>query len=234
MQQRRGAMGEGQQRKGSSGELSRRGNLSATAPAHSQHKTVQECVCGGDEREGEGLRGGGGAPAPTAPATYTTRAQLPRGLCRGRKRAAPQAMRGGGGGGGACCSSTILSSRCQRLRMACSVRPGMRCAMRYHLCPISRTDEMMIASSACVHPIRSGFAPPSSPLADARRRTGGAAGLPPSPVTPVSPAALRPEAPPLLSPAFGSPSSPPLSRDQRLRTASSERPCSCEAMRRQR
>lgn len=53
-----------------------------------------------------------------------------------------------GGSGEECCSSTILSKRCQRLRIACSVRPGMRCAMRYHLCPISRTEEMMIASSA--------------------------------------------------------------------------------------
>ena len=128
--------------KGSSGRAAAANYLAAAIsrqlPPPTANIKPYKSACVGDEREGEGLRGGGGAPAPTAPATYTTRT-LPRGLCRGRKRTAPQAMRGGGGGGGACCSSTILSSRCQRLRMACSVRPGMRCAMRYHLCPISRT-----------------------------------------------------------------------------------------------
>ena len=54
-------MGEGQQRKGSSGELSRRGNLSATAPAHSRHKNRTRVRVWGMRGRAPGRRG---CPSP--------------------------------------------------------------------------------------------------------------------------------------------------------------------------
>jgi len=85
----------------------------------------------------------------------------------------------------------------------------------------------MMASSACVQPTRSGLVAPSS-LAEAgvdvRLRAGGGSTRP-SPVTPVavSGAELRPTEP--KPPGNGSGASSLVrKRDQRLRTASSERP----------
>lgn len=66
-------------------------------------------------------------------------------------------------------SPRIVSNRCQRLRIAWSVRPGRRSAIWNHLWPSSATEHVISSSSSGFQPIRSGFrrSSPTSPSASA-------------------------------------------------------------------
>mmetsp|Transcript_22208 Transcript_22208/g.70999 ORF Transcript_22208/g.70999 Transcript_22208/m.70999 type:complete len:251 (+) Transcript_22208:322-1074(+) len=128
-------------------------------------------------------------------------------------------------------SSASLSSRCQRFRIACSVRLGSRSLIFAQRWPNSRTQLVMTASSLFVQLIR--FS--SAPFA----RLGGRAAT-----SGCEPTLLAPQGggqsgggepaapPPRLPGTFAAAPPAALRRDQRLRTASSERWGSCEAMKR--
>ena len=80
------------------------------------------------------------------------KAEAPRAAAAGWVSASGAA--GGGGGGVRRCSSNIACSRAYRLRIAWSVRPGSRGAIRDHFWPSSATDCMIVVSSARVQATR--------------------------------------------------------------------------------
>mmetsp|Transcript_18858 Transcript_18858/g.48188 ORF Transcript_18858/g.48188 Transcript_18858/m.48188 type:complete len:390 (+) Transcript_18858:317-1486(+) len=110
--------------------------------------------------------------------------------------------------------------------MACSVRPGRRRAILPHLCPKSATELTIVSSSCRDQLMRSGLLPPS-PSALLLPRY-----LPPLRPLDLPLPSVRPASPLTLAGRRGFCAS--FSRFQRLRTASSERPGSMEAMIRQR
>mmetsp|Transcript_32584 Transcript_32584/g.71513 ORF Transcript_32584/g.71513 Transcript_32584/m.71513 type:complete len:326 (-) Transcript_32584:16-993(-) len=138
-----------------------------------------------------------------------------------------------------CCmsatSETMACSRWKRLRMAWSVRPGSRCAIWYQRWPSSATEATMTASSARVHETRSGLASSDRLTPALARCVGESVAQSPLFLPPLPPAALRRA---FSGGGGGSKPSPggmqSLSRFQRFRTASSERPGSWAAIFRQR
>jgi len=117
----------------------------------------------------------------------------------------------------------------QRLRIACSVRPGSASAIKFHLCPSSPTAAMILASSVSLHCVRSALM---------RERSGawlGASSLV-SKLTPVSQsiASTSGPGPPASSSELEVSRCSSCSRFQRLRTASSVLPGSADAITRHR